>query len=139
MHDFPDIDAWAEAYIRVHDANASLDRDHPDYLAAYEFMADVSGPRSEECWLGILAVVKRRPSQRVLGMLAAGLVEDLLDEAGIQFIARIESEAQRDPVFKGMLDGVWESGAPEVWVRFEAARQETTLLPNKSPERTHEG
>jgi hypothetical protein len=138
MHDFPNIDAWADAYIRVHEANASLDRDHPDYLAAYEFMADVSGARSEECWLGILAVVQRRPSQRVLGMLAAGLVEDLLDEAGDQFIVRIEGEAQRDPVFKDMLNGVWESGSAEVWARFEAARQGITVPPNKSLERTRD-
>jgi hypothetical protein len=122
MHDFPDIEAWAEAYIRVHDADAGLNEAHPDYRAAYEFMADVAGPRAEVCWSGILAVVRRRPSQRVLGMLAAGLVEDLLDEAGAKFIDRIEAESRRDPVFKSMLNGVWESGAPDIWARVESAR-----------------
>ena len=123
MHDFPDIDAWAEAYIRVQDAEAHLNREHPDYLAAYEFIDDLKGSRAEECWAGILAVVLRRPSERVLGMVAAGLMGDLLVGAGAQFIERIEAEARRDPVFKGMLHGVWESGAPEVWARFEAARK----------------
>jgi hypothetical protein len=139
MTDFPDIEAWAEAYIRVHDANASLDSTHPDYLAAYEFMADVAGPKAEECWAGILAVVRRRPSEKVLGMVAAGLVEDLLDEAGPLFIERIEAEARRDPIFKAMLNGVWESGTPEVWARVEAARGGIAVPPNTSLERTREG
>jgi hypothetical protein len=139
MQDFPDIEAWAAAYIRVHDANASLDATHPDYLAAYEFMADVSGPKAEECWSGILAVVRRRPSAHVLGMVAAGLVEDLLDEAGPHFIHRIEAEAARDAVFKAMLNGVWASGAPEVWARVEAARSDSAMPPNTSFERMRKG
>jgi hypothetical protein len=123
MQSFPSIEEWAEAYIRVHDANAGLDEAHPDYLAAYEFMDDIVGSRAEECWCGILAVVRRSPSERVLGMLAAGLVEDLLEGAGADFIERIEDAARYDPVFRSMLGGVWESGTPEVWKRLETARQ----------------
>ena len=123
MQGFPNIEEWAEAYIRVHDANAGLDEAHPDYLAAYEFMDELVGSRAEECWCGILAVVRRRPSERVLGMLAAGLVEDLLEGAGGDFIERIEKASLQDPVFRAMLGGVWKSGTPEVWRRLEAVRQ----------------
>jgi hypothetical protein len=31
MQGFPDIDAWAEAYIRVQEAEARLNENHPDY------------------------------------------------------------------------------------------------------------
>jgi hypothetical protein len=123
MNPFADIDRWAEAYIRVHDAEASLDENHPDYLAAYEFMEELIGPRAEQCWIGVLAVVARRPSERVLGMLAAGIMEDLLEDSGPVFINRIEEQARLDPVFKRMLGGIWQSGSPEVWARLEAARQ----------------
>ncbi len=117
-----DIEQWAEAYIRVQDAHASLDESHPDYLAAYEFMQDLTGAVAEDCWEGILAVVKRRPSDRVLGMLAAGLVEDLLEESGEAFIERFEEQCRLDPVFRQMLHGVWQSGSPGVWARLELAR-----------------
>ncbi len=123
MNPYDDIDRWAEAYIRVHDAEASLDESHPDYLATYEFMEKLIGPRAEQCWSGVLAVVSRRPSERVLGMLAAGILEDLLDDSGPVFIDRIEEQARLDPVFKRMLGGIWQSGSPEVWARLEAARK----------------
>lgn len=117
-----DIEAWATAYIAVHEARASLDETHPGYLAAYHFMDELVGPIAEECWQGILAAVHRRPSDWVLGMLAAGPVEDLLACSGVQFIERIEIEARQNPDFRRMLHGAWRSGAPEIWARFVAAR-----------------
>lgn len=124
MHAWSSIEEWAHAYIRVHEAEASLDDSHPDYLAAYEFMVELVGENAEQCWAGILAVVRRRPTERVLGMVAAGLVEDLLDGSGAVFIERIEAQAGTDPVFRKMLHGAWESGTPEVWSRLVAARGE---------------
>ena len=122
-----DIEAWATAYIAVHEAGAHLDETHPDFLAAYYFLDALAGPRVEECWQGILAVVNKRPSDRVLGMLAAGPMEDLLMHAGSEFIGRIELEAGRNPDFRRMLQGVWESGTPEVWVRLQRARSPSAL------------
>ncbi|WP_425476665.1 DUF6869 domain-containing protein [Solilutibacter tolerans] len=85
-------------------------------------MVELVGPAAEECWDGILAVVERRPSEKVLGMLAAGPVEDLINHSGNEFIDRIEERSRRDPFFRQMLHGVWESGSREVWARVEAAR-----------------
>ena len=123
MQSFRDIEAWAEAYIRVQDAEETLNQQHPDYLAAYEFMENLKGARAEECWSGILAVVRRKPSEKVLGMVAAGLMEDLLEGAGAEFIDRIEVESRRNPTFRAMLGGVWKSGPADVWARLEAARK----------------
>ena len=122
MQGWSTIGEWADAYIRVHEASASLQESHPDLLAAYEFMDELVGTIAEECWSGIIAVVERRPSERVLGMLAAGPVEDLLHYSGANFIDRIEERSRLDPLFRQMLHGVWKSGSTEVWTRFEAAR-----------------
>lgn len=122
MNSSRDIDIWAEAFIRVHDADASLDENHPDYWAAYEFMGQLVGERAEVCWQGVLAVVSRMPSERVLGMLAAGIMEDLLGDSGAAFIDRIEDQVRRDPIFKKMLHSIWPSGTPDVWSRLESAR-----------------
>jgi hypothetical protein len=122
MDGYPNIDAWAAAYIAVNEARANFDESHPDYLAAYCFMQELVGPVAEECWQGILAVVRRQPSEWVLGMLAAGPMEDLVMCSGADFIGRIELEARRNPDFRRMLHGVWSSGTPEVWARLVAAR-----------------
>ena len=117
-----DVEAWASAYVAVHEARAHLDENHPDFLAGYHFLGDLTGPLAEECWQGILAVVRRRPSDWVLGMLAAGPLEDLLIRSGSEFIERVEVEARQSSDFRLMLHGAWESGTPEIWARVEIAR-----------------
>jgi hypothetical protein len=120
MESYGSIEEWAEAFIRVQDEGGNLDENHPDYLAAYEFMVELVGPIAEECWLGILAVVRKTSSERVLGMLAAGPVEDLMTCSGNLFIDRIEEAARKCPTFRLMLNGVWKSGSDSVWQRVVA-------------------
>jgi hypothetical protein len=57
----------------------------------------------------------------VLGALAAGELEDLIEYHGPAFIERIEQEAARDPRFRCLLCGVWRSSTPQVWARVLAA------------------
>ena len=122
MENLFDANAWAIAYIAAHEDRALLDDTHPHHLAAYYFMEELVGPIAEECWQGILVVVKRKPSTYVVGMLAAGPVEDLITYSGLEFIDRIELEARQSPDFRRMLHGAWEIGNSEIWTRVEAAR-----------------
>lgn len=118
------IQEWAESYIRVHEDRASDDERHPDFEAAYVFMEVLTGDLAEQCWDGILAVISRQPSERVLGMLAAGPLEDLIHYSGDEYIERIEIEARRNPRFKECLNGVWKSGKQRTWDRVLIARGE---------------
>jgi hypothetical protein len=77
---------------------------------------------AEELWQGILEVLSRNPSETVLGMLAAGPLEDLIHYHGPAYVEAIELEARRNPSFRHLLGGVWESSTPEVWHRIESAR-----------------
>ena len=82
-------------------------------------------------WEAIKAVVRRyelneyhSPSQTeaqtVVGLLAAGPLEDLLSENGSSFISAIEAEAKNDARFAWALGGVWQSTTPdEIWARVE--------------------
>ena len=76
----------------------------------------------EVAWALILEILAREPSQRAIAALAAGPLEDLIDEHGPQFIERIELLARRDPKFRHLLGGVWESSTSQIWARVEAAR-----------------
>jgi hypothetical protein len=54
--------------------------------------------------------------------LAAGPLEDLLDEHGFEFIDRVETLVQANPKFRLLLGGVWRSGIDQaVWDRIQAA------------------
>ncbi|MBV6836809.1 hypothetical protein KWH01_05840 [Xanthomonas campestris pv. merremiae] len=82
-------------------------------------------PGSEESWATILAILAKNPPDSVIGVLAAGPLEDLIQDSGLHYIDRIELEARRNPAFRQLLGGVWRSGTPEVWARVEAARGAT--------------
>jgi hypothetical protein len=80
---------------------------------------------AESFWQFILEVVSRNPSAAVVGMLAAGPLEDLIAYAGESFIDRIETEARRSPEFRHALNGVWRLGddtSDSIWARVERVR-----------------
>lgn len=114
-----DIEAWARAYI---EARESYDPESGEDLpwAIERFMDLDSDP--EDAWKVILRVLDCSPSEQVLSMLAASELEDLIEDHGMQFIERIESEARASAAFKQLLCGVWPSGSKETWARVEAAR-----------------
>ncbi|KAB7768787.1 DUF6869 domain-containing protein [Xanthomonas maliensis] len=116
------IKDWATAYIALQqDSDRSLDG-HPLFWAAERFMFPGDSASVEDCWAAILEVLSRNPPELVVGVLAAGPLEDLIDRYGPEFIERIELQARRDPAFRHLLGGVWTSSTPSIWARVEAAR-----------------
>ncbi|MFB8915427.1 DUF6869 domain-containing protein [Xanthomonas phaseoli pv. phaseoli] len=117
-----DIEAWASAYIACQQDGSRVNENHPLWWAVERFM---DAPGSEESWAAILAILAKNPPSSVIGVLAAGPLEDLIQDSGLRYIERIELEARRNPGFRHLLGGVWKSGTPEVWMRVEAARGAT--------------
>jgi len=83
-------------------------------------------------WEAIKAVVSRyidddlfsgrSEAQRVVGNMAAGPLEDLLDKHGPQFIEIVEAEARHDRRMVWTLGCVWQSSMPdEIWARVQRA------------------
>ncbi|HET6430956.1 DUF6869 domain-containing protein [Dyella sp.] len=119
------IEDWANAYIALQqDGSRPLDGHHL-FWAAERFMFPVHTADAEDCWATILAILARAPPKDVLGLLAAGPLEDLIHHAGPGFIDRIELQARKDPAFRHLLGGVWASSTPDIWARIEAARGAT--------------
>ena len=116
------IKDWATAYIALQqEGGRSLDG-HPLFWAAMQFMLPGHSASTEDCWATILEILSRNPPESIIGILAAGPLEDLIDAAGPEFIERIELQARRDPAFRHLLGGVWASSTPDIWARVEAAR-----------------
>jgi hypothetical protein len=116
------VKEWATAYIALQqDSDHSVDG-HPLFWAAECFMLPGDSVSAEDCWAAILEILSRKPSESIIGMLAAGPLEDLIDSCGPEFIERIELQARRDPAFRHLLGGVWAGSTPAIWARVEAAR-----------------
>lgn len=80
---------------------------------------------AEQLWQFILVTYQRDISQSVIGMLAAGPLEELLAEYGPAYIERVERLAERDEKFNRLLGGVWRNSmTDEVWERIRSARKE---------------
>ncbi|WOB50963.1 hypothetical protein NYR97_06155 [Xanthomonas hydrangeae] len=70
-----DIEAWASAYIAFQQAGLHSTDSHPFWWASEKFMED---PGAEDSWAAILAILLKSPPDSVIGMLAAGPLEDLI-------------------------------------------------------------
>ena len=117
-----EIEEWASAFIAFQQDPDRNREDHPLFWAAEKFMLPGEWADAEDCWKTILEILSRDPSDTVTSILAAGPLEDLIHHAGPQFIDRIELEARRNPAFRQLLGGVWESSTPDVWARVVSAR-----------------
>jgi hypothetical protein len=96
-------------------------------------MLDMVEDDPELAWEAIKAVVGRYPdvalfsdgnpeARRVVGNLAAGPLEELLDRHGPRFIEVIEREARVDRRMAWTLGGVWQSSmSNDIWMRVQRA------------------
>jgi hypothetical protein len=79
--------------------------------------------------LGALDLVKAilaiEDNPNVIGLLAAGMLEDLIPAEDSPVIDAVVAEAARNPKFRHLLGGVWFYGmSPEVTERLMNARGE---------------
>lgn len=75
--------------------------------------------------LEVLARVDHSSPSPMLGVLAAGPLENLLNQHGEAVIERVEILARRDPGFRLLLNGVWDAGMkPAVQARLGKYRSD---------------
>jgi hypothetical protein len=73
----------------------------------WEDLHELVRSNPEVAWEVTLALVAASPDDRILAMVAAGPLEDLLTETDDAFIDRAEIQARRDAKFRRCLTGVW--------------------------------
>lgn len=107
--------AWAAAQGIAHAL-----RSESEWQAIYD-VQDLADQEPDVLWEVVLNVLKLRPSEEVLGMLAASPLEDLIQDHGLRFVDRVEDEAGRNPAFAELLPKVWlPSGNDPTTLRFVA-------------------
>jgi hypothetical protein len=93
--------------------------EHARHFWAFDHVTDMRN-NPEQIWNFVLAVLAADQSRRVLAILAAGPLEDLLVDHPAM-ITRVEREARANPQFARLLGGVWQNRMPaDVWQRVQA-------------------
>jgi Family of unknown function (DUF6869) len=113
--------AWVEITSR---SDVERERDE-DWSAMFDFQQELVSNDP----LGALELVKVilefEDNPDVLGLLAAGMLEDLIPEEDGPLVDAVVAEAARNEKFRHLLGGVWFYGmSPEVRARLQEARGE---------------
>jgi len=107
-------------WLALQDA-VSGSREYDDAFWAHEDLDELCSSSPDDAWEVILGVLARTPSDRALGSLAAGPLEDLLARHGPSVIERVEREARQSRAFANLLGGVWQNTMPDdIWARVTA-------------------
>ena len=115
------VDAW----VAGHEAEDGTPQHERNWWAVSQVMDWALDGEADLLWAFILTAYKRNISDRVISVLAAGPLEDLLAKHGPIFIERVEQLARQDDRFNSLLGGVWQNTmSDEVWERVQAARRE---------------
>ena len=114
-----EVNRLAEIYI-----NYSLAEDSDKYLYDDFFdIDDLCDESPNDAWVIMLKILEITDDPKVLQVLSAGLLEDLLSIHPEKIIDYVESEAEKNPKFKDLLKGVWKSDIPDnIWNRVQKSR-----------------
>jgi uncharacterized protein DUF6869 len=115
------IDDFRRFYEKQPSPPAQQNCDIPEFWAITR-LDELAHKEPDIAWLLILQLLGQELPDIAVSCLAAGPLEDLIQYHGPEVIARIESEAAANPLFRNLLGGVWESGTPEVWARILKVR-----------------
>ena len=78
-----------------------------DFSWANDILDNIVHQDPERAWSIVLDIIKRSNSDLLIGIIAAGPLEDLLCEKGEIFIDRLEIEAANDINVRKSIGGVW--------------------------------
>ena len=74
---------------------------------AFDRMVELMRDDPDEAWAVTKALIAQAANEEELAYVAAGPLEELLQEHGARFEKEIFIEARRDPTFRRALTGVW--------------------------------
>lgn len=112
-----------EAYIEFEESPQGSDK-RERLFWTFEKFDELNSENPDLCWKGLLEIIKRIPSEKIEGVMAAGILEDFIESNGSKFIDLIETEAGTNDNLKKLLGGVYECSTPEVWERVMKVRGE---------------
>jgi hypothetical protein len=126
MYDFVDPSQFSDseiaaAWVRMQRTRSDLP-EYEELFWAYEAVDELCRMDAERCWRVLAEIRRQDASDDLLGIWAAGPLEDLLALWGATFIDRFETLAIEDSSFRAALGMVWRNDIDEdVWERVQRA------------------
>jgi hypothetical protein len=126
MHDFVDPNRFSDSeiaagWIRMQRTRSDL-AENDEHFWSVEAIHELCRVDPERCWRVLAEIRSQDDSDDILGMWAAGPLEDLLAYWGGMFIDRFETLATTDGRFRMALGMVWRNDiAEDVWQRVQRA------------------
>ncbi|MET0688871.1 MAG: DUF6869 domain-containing protein [Methyloceanibacter sp.] len=110
---------WAETMSR-----SDLDREKDEHWSKlFDFQNELVNNDPLKALELVKAILEIEANPNVLGLLAAGMLEDLIPSQDGPVVDAVVAEAARNPRFRHLLGGVWfYSMSPEVTEKLEKAR-----------------
>ncbi len=104
--------------------SSELDREKDEnWSVLFDFQCELAREDPLKALDLVKAVLAIEDNPHLLGLLAAGLLEDLLPPEDGPVVDAVVAEAEQNPRFRHLLGGVWFSGlSEEVTARLEKAR-----------------
>ncbi|TVQ84867.1 MAG: hypothetical protein EA357_01910 [Micavibrio sp.] len=105
--DKKNLEKLVSAWIKMSSAEDESSEYEKNFWAA-ERMFKLVENNPEEAWIVLNAIRQATDDDNVLAHLAAGHLEDFINEHGEKFIDRFEELAKNDENFRRLLGGVWQ-------------------------------
>lgn len=119
--------AWIEMWSYEVDDPA---RDAFEWVSDFEYEAEYHNP--DLAIDLVLEILKFNPEERLLDILAAGPLEQVLANHGSKIIGRVEFLSESNARFACLLAGVWRNGMTEdIWNRVQKICNESTQNANE--------
>jgi len=118
-----EIKELIDAYIEFEQSPQGSDK-REQLFWTFEKFDELNSENPEVCWNALLEILNRMPDDNIEGMMAAGILEDFIENHGGEFINQIEEEATKNISLKTLLGGVYECSTPKVWSRVMSVRGE---------------
>ncbi len=115
----PELEALATEWIRDAEDPDSHDKAHESWFTS----GTLAESNPEAAWALTLALIDRLPDER-LDLVAAVVLEHILEHHAEAFVSLVELQAARDPRFRECLATVWlvdDYASPAVLARLNAA------------------
>jgi hypothetical protein len=105
-------------------SRSDLDKEKDEHWSElFDFQSELVTNDPLEALELVKAILEIEDNPNVLGLLAAGLLEDLIPSQDSPVVDAVVAEAERNPRFRHLLGGVWfYSMSPEVAEKLEKAR-----------------
>ena len=128
MTDEEIADLWIKYELKENPAE-----DDPDFLA-YEVLSGLEHKNPERLFRILRLIVDKNDTEKILGMVAAGPLEDLIvGEHGDKFVDRVLDLARQDKRWRRILGGVWVGRSEDTDVQKRIRDAIQLYFPNGTP------